>query len=495
MFSVPLIQHTGDRAITLAAVRYSLECLDQTTSGVLSRIQAKTLAERKRLETINERIQALGERIAALQQDKSTALILTSMSVWPASAEPPQPTFTDASIQRLDLEPEIDSFLDDRGLHWRPAEIDSDPFVPVLALADLERRFRRAQVRLAELATPPQIAPSLSSTPSAPNDSDYQQLFLGELPPSLLLEEADEDEFVHEAVSYRPSVKEARQLGLPSNLNLPDIIVPTLNRLPANLNLPDIAAPPPVLVVPSPLIVPPPPAAAAASISLPSSSRTLEDDNDAATGSTPPLQDDDPLRKSLLDAIRGAPGKSRLKGASKPTRTTTTTTLSSPRKQQPPGTMSSLADEMREKLLRRQKALSGERDEEEQMAAQQASRRAARKPSKKKQDNDDDEDDDDDGSGTSSSSSPPPPASLPGGTAVPKRLSRTGAGGSKRNREDEAPTPAGSAQTTEDDEYVSRRFAGLDVLLSRELAKLPHGGKRPSGAAKSVLSGGSEWDS
>jgi len=409
--------------------------------------------------------------------------------------------FQDVSLQRPDLEPEL--YSADPNLTWRSADADGDPFVPFAALVEMERRFKSSQAKIGMLqlamantnihtSVPPPTVVSLTSTGNNDNLAEQQvggpgasspvtELLknLGQTPPSMEQEFNEEEDLApHQAVGYRPSVKEARQLGLPSNLNLPDIAA-LGTRLPANLNLPDIASTP---IKPAHSSTTPPLLSLAEATRFNESSLAEEEDAEgdgrgapvdkkryeedalraAATPGKPlPLtssggaspKDEDTVRTSLLAAIRGQPGQSSLRQSRQsPTRA----------KSAVPGAQLSLADEMREKLLRRQKALSGERDEEEQLALAPASTKAGFEED----------------SGSSSSSSPPP---LP---TMPKRLSN-----SRRDKRQRDPPPPSSSQA--DDDFVARRYAGIDVLLTRELAKLPT--KKPS-TSKSTVSGGSEWD-
>jgi len=472
MFVVPLVPHTADRALTLRAVQHSLECLDQTTAGVLSRIQNKVDVESRRLDALDARIRAVTARVKQLQEDKVTAHVLTSLSAWPDVPASPAPLFADVSAHCIDVEPEDDNF--EPGLVWRSADADaSDPVVPLPALLELERRFKRAQMHFAQFKASAAAFPVPSSSLSQPLAQPPPQSTspldnaLGNAPPSLTEDSGDEEPGVTTTASYRPSVKEARQLGLPPSLNLPDIANPLalLNRLPTNLNLPDIAS---TLVKHhgEPSALPPLPASPSVdeheeSSEPPSQSQSANARDDTAapvprpstTSVALPPQPPD-VRHALLAAIRGQPGKASLRQpkAGQPAATPL----------RPAGQLS-LADEMREKLMRRQKALSGERDEEEQ----QGMRAMLARPSEHE-------------SASSASSSPPPMPS------IPKRLSRKA---DKRARE--PASTAAAAAGGGDADFVARRFAGIDVLLTRELAKLP--GKK-STSKSTVSGGGSEWE-
>lgn len=492
-FILELPQHNSDREGTLMDIRESLTRMIHVSTAIFDRIEAKVQEENQRLLVLQRRIDKIRtEKISkiALQPSKPFTLIHESkLPVINAGTSYSggvdfEDLFSDFPLQRLGEQEELDDFVHFK--NRKNVDEDDDPIVPQEALLDLDRRLA-ASVAMRIRENLEQINHmddkstiynwSVSSQRNTVEEADEEEM--GPPPHSLRNHRTihDEQELPmitspfgsgSKDVGYKPSSKEAHNLGLPTTLGgiLPDIAEhsifmrnPTLasSRAANAKTVSPVGGPvlgkqtesPSFMLNLSNSSMESSEILASAHVAKPRLSMDTSNDKveasvlkpnvnktDEGTKSVPTLNtgaESDPSRRNLLAEIREgrALASTKSRSASREPRASLGGATSPTQVKHP----TSLADEMREKLARRQKALSGERDEEEQLAER---RRKGR------------EEVWDEKSSDSGSSLPSAPS-----LGMPPRSTSSGL---KRARE---PQPSSKANMP---------FAGLDALLNRELA-------------------------
>lgn len=507
-----LPQHDSDREGTLCDVKDAIGRLKHVSAEVFSSVEERIKQQASRLDDLLARVERLGVCVQDLASQPSRACSLTVLSTLPYDEEVPiaSSVFTQLPVQRLG---EAHS-SEHRFLHRRNADQDDDPQVPRAALHELDQRMANAvALKLREaLEQLREVSSDLSGSAinfatlvnnghptgnrsGAGDDTDEEDL--GPAPSSLQVQKTLDfvvdsanismGEISHPTgdVGYRPRVKEANLLGLPSHLGdvLPDVSEPDSflarlasmptssagfskeNATTSQENDMDEAidhdkgtsrsghhkASPPTVSVSEAATAVSPMAAF-----VPSPQQQLVDHESATKDRHSPVvpmvptaagsHDSGPVDKPRLDllaAIRDAKplGKTRRSAVASSGGGVSSGSFGQMTPAKTVKQPVTLADEMREKLIRRQKALSGERDEEEQQAERARIGRS--------------------GANTWDDASSDSGTSVPSVSLAAPPKTRANATSAKRLRD---PLPPSQSKQS------NAPFAGLDALLNRELS-------------------------